>query len=78
MKTFICFLSLFLLKVPAQQNALFDAVKANIRSALDFDTGDSQCVAIMGIPSSVVKRSIGSAIKGTLDIYLFLVWRERL
>lgn len=77
MKTFICFLSLFLLKVPSQQNALFDAVKANIRSALDFDTGDNQCAAIMGIPSSVVKRSIGSAIKGTLDIYLCLVWRER-
>lgn len=71
MITFICLLSFFLLKVPAQPNALFDAVKANIRNALDFDTGDSQCAAIMGIPSSVVKRSIGSAVKGTVEIYLF-------
>lgn len=53
-----------LIQVPAQQNELFKGVQLSISSDLDFDTSGSQCAAIMGVPSSVVKRSLGAADKG--------------
>lgn len=55
----------FLPIYPGSSDGLFQKVQSSIGSALDFDTDDSQCTAIMGTSPAVAKRSLVTAAKGT-------------
>ena len=43
---------------------VFQQIQSGIGSALDFDTDENQCAAIMGTSSGVSKRSLVKKVKG--------------